>query len=133
MEDIESKYNVNSRGKRLFYCLHMILCSYMNIKLIIVKISEEEIHYASNPATLGLKASLHGLFYDFHCLINDEIIFLHLPKYIQDKKLELSEEEYSELDNLAELLLDPDKNFDKLLDIWNTETKFRIMTGALNG
>ncbi len=37
------------------------------------------------------------------------------------------------LDNLAELLLDPDKNFDKLLDIWNTETKFRIMTGALNG
>lgn len=44
----------------------MILCSYVKIKLIIVKISEEEIHYASNPATLGLKASLHGLFYDFH-------------------------------------------------------------------
>ncbi len=66
MEDIESKYNVNSREKILFYCLHMILCSYVKIKLIIVKISEEEIHYASNPATLGLKASLHGLFYDFH-------------------------------------------------------------------
>lgn len=29
--------------------------------------------------------------------MNDEIIFLHMPKYIQDKKFELSEEEYKEL------------------------------------
>lgn len=65
--------------------------------------------------------------------MNDEIIFLHLPKYIQDKNFELSEEEYIELDNLAELLLEPDKNFDKILDIWNNKSKFRIMSGALNG
>ena len=64
--------------------------------------------------------------------MNDEIIFLHLPKYIQDKNFELSEEEYIELDNLAELLLEPDKNFDKILDIWNNVSKFRIMSGALN-
>ena len=64
--------------------------------------------------------------------MNDEIIFLHMPKYIQDKKFELSEEEYNELDNLAELLLEPDKNFDKILDIWNNVSKFRIMSGALN-
>lgn len=97
------------------------------------KYKTEQIYYASDPATLGLKASLRGLFYDFHCLMNDEIIFLHLPKYIQDKKLILSEEEYKELDNLATLLLNPDKNFDKLLEIWNNESKFRIMSGALNG
>lgn len=97
------------------------------------KYKTEQIYYASDPATLGLKASLRGLFYDFHCLMNDEIIFLHLPKYIQDKKLELSEEEYKELDNLATLLLNSDKNFDKLLEIWNNESKFRIMSGALNG
>lgn len=96
------------------------------------KYKNEEIYYASDPATLGLKASIRGLFYDFHSLMNDEIIFLHLPKYIQDKKFELSEEEYVELDNLAELLLDPDKYFDKILNIWNTEPKFRIMSGALN-
>lgn len=90
------------------------------------------IYYASDPATLGLKASIRGLFYDFHSLMNDEIIFLHLPKYIQDKKFELSEEEYIELDKLAELLLEPDKNFDKILYIWNKEPKFRIMSGALN-
>lgn len=64
--------------------------------------------------------------------MNNEIIFLHLPKYIQDKDFELNEEEYVELDNLAELLLDPGKNFDKILNIWNTEPKFRIMSGALN-
>ena len=96
------------------------------------KYKTEEIYYASDPATLGLKASIRGLFYDFHSLMNDEIIFLHLPKYIQDINFELSEEEYIELDNLAELLLEPDKNFDKILDIWNNVSKFRIMSGALN-
>ena len=97
------------------------------------KYKTEEIYYASDPATLGLKASIRGLFYDFHSLMNNEIIFLHLPKYIQDKDFELSEEEYIELDKLARLLLEPDKNFDKILDIWNNEPKFRIMSGALNG
>ncbi len=33
--------------------------------------------------------------------MNHEIIFLHMPKYIQDKDFELSEEAYKELDNLA--------------------------------
>lgn len=97
------------------------------------KYKTEEIYYASDPvATLGLKASIRGLFYDFHSLMNDEIIFLHMPKYIEDKDFILSEEEYKELDNLAELLLNPDENFDKLLEIWNINTKFRIMYGALN-
>ena len=96
------------------------------------KYKSETILYASNPPTLGLKAALRGLFYDFHSLMNDEIIFLHMPKYIQNKNFELSEEEYIELDNLANLMLDPDKNFEKLQDIWETNEKFRIMSGALN-
>lgn len=92
----------------------------------------EEIYYTSNPATIGLKASLRCLFYDFHSLMNDEIIFLHLPRYIKKKNFELSEKEYKELDKLAYLMLDPDKNFDKLLQIWNNEDKYRIMSGGLN-
>lgn len=64
--------------------------------------------------------------------MNDEIIFLHMPKYIQDKKFELSEEEYKELDNLANLMLNPNENFSKLQEIWNNMPKFRIMSGALN-
>lgn len=73
------------------------------------------------------------LFYDFHTLMNDEIIFLHYPKYFKNKKFELSEEEYQEIDELAELMLNPDDNFDKLWEIWNTEEKFRIIKGCLNG
>lgn len=93
---------------------------------------EDTILYASDPVTLGLKAAIRGLFYDFHALMNDEIIFLHMPKYISEKNFNLSETELKELDQLAELMLEPNKNFDKLLEIWNTNTKFRIMQGALN-
>ena len=97
------------------------------------KFKDEEIYYASDPATLGLKASLRGLFYDFHSLMNNEIIFLHLPKYIQDKNFELTESEYKELDDLAILMLNPDDNFNELLKIWDNKPKVRIMSGALNG
>lgn len=95
-------------------------------------LKENEIYYASSPIIYGLKAAIRGLFYDFHSLMNDEIIFLHIPKYIAEKDFELSEEEYIELDNLANLMLNPDENLDKLLEIWNSEDKFRIMCGALN-
>ena len=93
---------------------------------------EEEILYASNPPTLGIKAAIRGLFYDFHSLMNNEIIFLHMPKYIQEKNFNLSEEEYTELDNLATLLLNPNANFKKLKEIWENNLKFRIMSSALN-
>lgn len=93
---------------------------------------EEQICYASKLVTKGLKAAIRGLFYDFHCLMNDEIIFLHMPKYIREKNFELSEEEYQELDQLAELMLNSDENFEKLQEIWENNLKFRIMSGALN-
>jgi len=64
--------------------------------------------------------------------MNDEIIFLHLPSYIYDNKFDLTEEEFKELDILAELMLEPNDNYNKLLDIWNNISKYRIMSGALN-
>ena len=91
-----------------------------------------QMYYASNPTTYGLKAAIRALFYDFHCLMNNEIIFLHQPKYIFQKNFELSDEEYNELDELANLMLHPNDNFEKLLKLWNTKDKFRIMCGALN-
>jgi len=75
---------------------------------------------------------MRGLFYDFHCLMNDEIMFFHLPKYIYDKNFILSSDELKELDELAELLLNFDSNFDKVLKLWNDNMKFRIMSGGLN-
>lgn len=96
------------------------------------KYKKEQLYYASDPATLGLKAAVRALFYDFHALMNNEIIFLHQPKYIMDMDFELDEVQYQELDNLALLLLEPDKNFEKLRDIWDNNLKFRILSGALN-
>lgn len=96
-------------------------------------INPESILYSSNPVTLGMKAALRGLFYDFHALMNNEIIFLHVPKYIKERKFNLSEDEYTELDNLARLMLDPNKNFKKLKCIWESNLKYRILCGALNG
>ena len=92
----------------------------------------EEIYWASEPPTTGLKAALRVLFYDFHCLMNDELIFALVPKYLVDQDFQLSDAEYAELDQLAEAMLDPDRNFDILQKIWNENEKFRIMSGGLN-
>lgn len=96
------------------------------------KYNEKDIYYASKDGTVGKLAAMRAIFYDFHCLMNDEIIFLHLPKYIVDKNFKLNEKELKELDNLAELMLEPDKNFELLKKIWKENIKFRLMTGALN-
>lgn len=104
--------------------------AYLGLRKKIMK--EDTIYYASNPVTLGLKAAIRGLFYDFHCLMNNEIIFLYMPKYIRDKNFELSEEEYKELDVLAEIMLEPNENFERLQEIWKSNLKFRVMSGGLN-
>lgn len=84
----------------------------------------------AKPAT-GLKVVGWALFYDFHCLMNNEIIYTHNPKYLYTKWDTLSENELKELDNLARVMLEPDENFDKLVHTWNTERKYRILTGGL--
>lgn len=102
------------------------------LKLRQGQLAEKAISFASWPVTYGLPAAIRGLFYDFHCLMNQEIIFLHQPEYVVEKNFCLSEKELEELDRLAGLLLDPDGNFEKLTHIWETEPKFRILRGALN-
>ena len=96
------------------------------------KYKDEEIYYASNPPILGLKAAIRSLFYDFHSLMNNEIIFLHIPKYIYDKNFELTETELQELDELAKLMINPNENFEVVLNIWNAKLKYRILSGAFN-
>lgn len=102
------------------------------LKLRRGELADEQLSYASWPVTHGLAAAIRGVFYDFHCLMNHEIIFLHQPAYVSDQNFELSEAELAELDQLAELMLAPDANFDLLREIWERETKFRILRGGLN-
>lgn len=73
---------------------------------------------------------LTAIFYDFHCLMNNEIIYMHFPKYLRDKNFILDDEELKEIDELATLMLDVEKNFGALRNVWENNPKFRILTGG---
>ena len=72
------------------------------------------------------------LFYDFHCLMNDEVIYLHTPEIVHvgyfDK---LTSNQLEEIDELARLMQDPDKNFEQLKHIWETKKEFRLVKGGV--
>ncbi|WP_234364456.1 hypothetical protein [Francisella tularensis] len=77
---------------------------------------------------------LWSLFYDFHALMNNEIIYTYGPAggyggY--DKFNSLTKDEFEKIDNLARLMQNPDENFDELVKIWETEKDFRLLMGGL--
>lgn len=80
----------------------------------------------------GLMLIAWELFYDFHCLMNNEIVYYHHPKMVcYDDFPKLTEEQLKGIDDLATLLLDPDENFDELLGIWENNKEFRLLSGGL--
>ncbi len=80
----------------------------------------------------GAIVVLWSLFYDFHCLMNSEITYVHVPELATYEKFgKLSEKELKEIDALARLMQNPDENFDKLQQLWNTSKKFRLLKGGL--
>ncbi len=91
----------------------------------------DEYHFENADGHDGLEAVSWELFYDFHCLMNNEIIYLHRPEYILGRFDKLSKDELEGMDNLALLMQKSDDNFDKLMEIWNTNKKFRTMKGGL--
>lgn len=89
--------------------------------------------YADGLNTCSLKAILRAIFYDFHALMNNEISYRFHPYYLDNKFEQMKEADFAEIDELAELMLLPDENFDRLVSIWNTKKKFRIMNSPLVG
>ncbi len=81
----------------------------------------------------GLLPVLWAVFYDFHSLMNNEILYNQMPSYVYFKFDKLTEKDFKEIDSLAKLMLEPDKNFDRLVNLWNTKRKFRILNGPLIG
>lgn len=80
----------------------------------------------------GLVAIAWELFYDFHCLMNSEILYLHHPEIAMLQNFDKnSEEKLQEIDDLARLMQNPEENFEKLLKIWDTKKEFRLLKGAL--
>lgn len=94
-------------------------------------IDPEEIVYAGGEN--GLKAAIRAIFYDFHSLMNNEISYLFQPSFIANKFNELTEDDFAEIDKLAELMLNPDKNFSQLFEIWNNNKRFRLLNTPLIG
>ncbi len=80
----------------------------------------------------GAIVVLWSLFYDFHCLMNSEITYVHIPELATYERFgRLSEKELKEIDALARLMQNSDDNFIKLQHAWNTSTKFRLLKGGL--
>lgn len=90
-------------------------------------------HFVNACGEKGLIPVLWELSYDFHCLMNDELIYFHHPNFYWGKADKLIEKDFKEVDELAELMVDPDKNFDGLVDFWETRKRFRVITGGLIG
>lgn len=89
-------------------------------------------HFWNAGGFNGLVVIAWEIFYDFHSLMNSEIIYLHAPEMVKLANFEkLSKQELSEIDDLARLMQKPDENFDKLQKIWETKREFRLLKGAL--
>lgn len=89
-------------------------------------------HFWNAGGTGGLHAISWELFYDFHCLMNDELIYRHTPEITHREKFDaLSEKQLEEIDNLALLMKRPDDNFDELKHLWETKKEFRLVKGGL--
>ena len=68
------------------------------------------------------------LFMDFDALMNNEIFYSYQPLYLRNGIQALNENELCELDHLAELLNEPDKNIEQLEHLWATNEKLSILT-----
>lgn len=89
--------------------------------------------YADRLGTCSLPALIRYLIYDFHALMNFELTYSFIPAYLDGRLDRLTEEELRELDRLAEHLLDADRYFDNLCEIWEYERKFRLLNSPLVG
>lgn len=77
-----------------------------------------------------------SLLMDFHALFHDEINYVTLPVFLwnsSDDLYKCKKSTLKELDHLARLMQDVDKNFDELKKIWETNKKFRSVASSLNG
>lgn len=89
-------------------------------------------HFYNAGGVRGKVVVVWSLFYDYHSLMNSEIIYLHGTKYGDPKKFDnLTEADFEKIDGLARLMQKPDENFDELVKIWETDKDFRLLTGSL--
>lgn len=80
--------------------------------------------FSLNP----LEGVCEYLFMDFHALMNNEIFYSYQPLYLRDGIQTLKESELGELDYLAKLLAEPDKNMEQLEQLLAENEKLSVLT-----
>ena len=90
--------------------------------------------YADRLGTSGLQAVGRYLVYDFHALMNHEISYVFFPRCMEgflERNEPLAGETLALLDRLAELMTDPDGNYQALSGLWETERCLRDLRSPL--
>ena len=85
--------------------------------------------YAMNGLS-ALESLATLVFFDFHCLMNNEITYLQAPVFITSDFNTVEEEKLQEIDALARLMQQPDENFVQLQTLWETKRDFRLLRGS---
>lgn len=100
--------------------------------LLVRKGKVDDKHFYNAGGYWGLNTVLWSLGYDFHSLMNSEIIYNHGFVFGDPKKFkQLTDKELEKIDKLAELMQKPDDNFEALEKVWETDKDFRLLTGSL--
>ncbi|HET8846979.1 MAG TPA: transglutaminase domain-containing protein [Ktedonobacteraceae bacterium] len=82
---------------------------------------------SENPSYLY--SSAYHVLCDFHCLMNNEILYVHTPVFITPDFDHNAQQKLQEIDALASLMRQPDENFVSLQEIWETNHDFRLLRG----
>jgi hypothetical protein len=89
-------------------------------------------HFYNAGGHSGSQVIAWELFYDFHCLMNSESIYIHTPAITHFANFpKLTEKELSEIDDLARLMQKPDENFVDLQRLWETKKEYRLLRGGV--
>lgn len=89
-------------------------------------------YFLNSKPERGQIVVVWALMHDFHCLMNNEIMYLHYTAFESYARFEkITEEELKKLDNLAQLMMNPDENFVELKKLWETDKEFRLLKGGL--
>jgi len=95
------------------------------------KVDPQHFHFAAGNR--GAIVVVWSLFYDFHSLMNSEVIYLHHGSRfgVLSEFDDLTSADTEKIDDLARLMQRPDENWGELVKIWESDEDFRLLSGAL--
>ena len=91
----------------------------------------KKLQYGSSLASA--EYILKYLFLDFMAVMNFEVNYSFMPIAFNKDLKELTDKELKQLDKLANLMLDVDKNFDKIKKLYDNTPSYRMLNSPLVG